>query len=131
MQNAAESEEEQEEEEEEDGRREEPAPPPAKTSDVEDVGAAYKYTAEANRGTSSSSSSSRVKRALDNPNKKKSCSLYIQTDPLFWRHIRDQEGDDDKTEEEILSLIAQHVKAVNKIYSDTNFDGNLSLWTCF
>ena len=28
-----------------------------------------------------------------------------------------------KTEEEILSLIAQHVKAVNRIYSDTSFDG--------
>jgi hypothetical protein len=49
---------------------------------------AYKYTAEANdeRGA-------RVRRDLrpmENPNKKKSCSLYIQTDPLFWRHIRDQ-----------------------------------------
>ena len=34
-----------------------------------------------------------------------------------------QEEDDAKTEEEILSLIAQHVKAVNRIYSDTPFDG--------
>lgn len=34
-----------------------------------------------------------------------------------------QEKDDAKTEEEILSLIAQHVKAVNRIYSDTQFDG--------
>ena len=71
----------------------------------------------------------RSKRALDNPNKKKSCSLYIQTDPLFWRHIREQEGGDDaKTEEEILSLIAQHVKAVNRIYSDTPFDGEFDLF---
>jgi hypothetical protein len=36
---------------------------------------------------------------------------------------RFQEGDDAKTEEEILSLIAQHVKAVNHIYSETPFDG--------
>eukprot|EP00096_Caligus_rogercresseyi_P006998 TRINITY_DN2419_c0_g1_i1.p1 TRINITY_DN2419_c0_g1~~TRINITY_DN2419_c0_g1_i1.p1 ORF type:complete len:912 (+),score=234.10 TRINITY_DN2419_c0_g1_i1:255-2990(+) len=75
----------------------------------------FKYTAHANRR--------RKKRSLDNPNSKKSCSLYIQTDPLFWNHIKDQEKDDQKTEEEILSLIAQHVKAVNLIYSDTRFNG--------
>ena len=44
----------------------------------------YKYTAEANNP-----GRRRHKRALENPNKKKSCSLYIQTDPLFWRHIRE------------------------------------------
>ncbi len=81
---------------------------------TDNVGPAYKYTEEGNR---------RVKRSLTNPNKKKSCSLYIQTDPLFWRHIKEQEKDAAKTEEEILSLIAQHVKAVNRIYSDTSFDG--------
>ncbi len=47
----------------------------------EDFSPSFKYSAEGNR---------RVKRAADNPNKSKSCSLYIQTDPLFWRHIRDQ-----------------------------------------
>ncbi len=77
----------------------------------------FKYSPQAN------DPKVRVKRARENPNKRKSCSLYIQTDPLFWRHIREQEGDDAKTEEEILSLIAQHVKAVNRIYSDTPFDG--------
>ena len=30
---------------------------------------------------------------------------------------------DEKTREEILSLIAQHVTAVNYIYRDTKFDG--------
>ncbi|XP_040583096.1 disintegrin and metalloproteinase domain-containing protein 10 isoform X2 [Lepeophtheirus salmonis] len=75
----------------------------------------FKYTAEAN--------TRRKKRSIDNPNNKKSCSLYIQTDPLFWNHIKEQEKDDQKTEEEILSLIAQHVKAVNLIYSDTRFNG--------
>ena len=58
-----------------------------------------------------------------NPNMKKSCSLYIQTDPLFWLHIKKHEKNDQKIEEEILSLIAQHVKAVNRIYSDTAFEG--------
>lgn len=32
---------------------------------------------------------------------------------------------DEKTREEILSLIAHHVTAVNYIYRDTKFDGRL------
>jgi len=84
-------------------------------SNEDQVGPAYKYSVEGN---------TRRKRSLENPNKnKKSCSLYIQTDPLFWVHIKDQEHEPAKIEEEILSLIAQHVKAVNRIYSDTSFDG--------
>ena len=77
---------------------------------------AYKYSQEGNRR----------KRSINpkpNPSSKKSCSLYIQTDPLFWLHIQKQEKKPEKIEEEILSLIAQHVKAVNRIYSDTSFDG--------
>ncbi|XP_023032359.1 uncharacterized protein LOC6644248 isoform X3 [Drosophila willistoni] len=60
------------------------------------------------------------------------CSLYIQTDPLIWRHIREGIADHDrgrkyevdvKTREEITSLIAHHVTAVNYIYRNTKFDG--------
>ena len=68
----------------------------------------------------------RIKRSINpkpNPSSKKSCTLYIQTDPLFWLHVQKQEKRPEKIEEEILSLIAQHVKAVNRIYSDTSFDG--------
>ncbi|XP_055372053.1 disintegrin and metalloproteinase domain-containing protein 10 [Condylostylus longicornis] len=63
---------------------------------------------------------------------KNTCSLYIQTDPLIWRHIREGIADhdrgrkseiDEKTREEILSLIAHHVTAVNYIYRNTKFDG--------
>jgi len=71
----------------------------------------YKYTQEANR----------FKRAIPPPNNRKSCSLFIQTDPLLWRHVKEQELTDSKTQEEILSMIAQHVKAVNRIYGDTEF----------
>ena len=72
----------------------------------------------------------RKKRSTtSNPNMKKSCSLYIQTDPLFWLHIKKHEKDDHKIEEEILSLIAQHVKAVNRIYSDTAFQGKKMVHT--
>lgn len=85
--------------------------------ETEDQGPAYKYSAEGN------APHTRPKRSLPNHSKKKSCSLYIQTDPLFWIHIEKHEKEPAKIEEEILSLIAQHVKAVNRIYSDTSFDG--------
>lgn len=58
--------------------------------------------------------------------KKNTCSLFIQTDPLIWKHIRDQVGNHpEKIREEILSLIAHHVTAVNYIYRDTRFDGRM------
>lgn len=54
--------------------------------DDESLGPQYKYSEEANDPVKS-----RVKRsALPNPNSKKSCALYIQTDPLFWKHIKEQ-----------------------------------------
>ncbi|KAL3277841.1 hypothetical protein HHI36_013182 [Cryptolaemus montrouzieri] len=87
-----------------------------------------KYSKEAN-----THNHSRHKRATGRDSNKNTCSLYIQTDPLIWRHIREQfpEHDDprkehevnEKTREEILSLIAHHVTAVNYIYRDTKFDG--------
>jgi len=77
----------------------------------EDPSPQYKYTERAQR----------VKRALKPPNNKKSCSLFIQTDPLLWKHVYEQERNEQKTQEEILSMIAQHVKAVNRIYGDTEF----------
>lgn len=54
---------------------------------------------------------------------KRACSLYIQTDPLLWEHIHVKESDATKTREEIASLIAQHVKAVNLIYESEDFGG--------
>ncbi|BES95968.1 disintegrin and metalloproteinase domain-containing protein 10 [Nesidiocoris tenuis] len=80
-----------------------------------------KYSQEAN------SVHSREKRATKARDKNKNtCSLFIQTDPLIWRHITEQLGNDpEKTREEILSLIAHHVTAVNYIYRDTKFDGRI------
>lgn len=54
---------------------------------------------------------SRRRRALDPV--KKTCLLYVQTDHIFW--------DEFKSREVIISKIAEHVKAVNKIYTDTTF----------
>ncbi len=45
------------------------------------------------------------------------CTLSIQTDPLLWKHIAEQEHttDENKIREEILSLIAQHVKGKSSL----------------
>ena len=58
---------------------------PQVEDDDEQLGPQYKYSMEAN-----DPGRARVKRSLPNPNSKKSCALYIQTDPLFWKHIREQ-----------------------------------------
>ncbi|XP_046982630.1 disintegrin and metalloproteinase domain-containing protein 10 isoform X1 [Schistocerca americana] len=104
-----------------------PSPPRGQTrSSWEEQGAdAYqKYSREANEGSGGGSRTKRATRPKeDNRN---TCSLFIQTDPLIWRHISETvNGDAEKTREEILSLIAHHVTAVNYIYRDTKFDGNV------
>ncbi|XP_017776924.1 PREDICTED: disintegrin and metalloproteinase domain-containing protein 10 isoform X3 [Nicrophorus vespilloides] len=90
-----------------------------------------KYSREANEAPHNS----RFRRATRRDENKKTCSLFIQTDPLIWRHIREgfpehldprKEAEvNEKTREEILSLIAHHVTAVNYIYRDTKFDGRV------
>ena len=79
----------------------------------EDPNPKYKYSEQAN---------DRKKRSTKPAPSRKSCSLFIQTDPLLWKHVREQEPSDSKTQEEILSIVAQHVKAVNRIYGDTEFN---------
>ncbi|KAG8191817.1 hypothetical protein JTE90_022809 [Oedothorax gibbosus] len=54
---------------------------------------------------------------------KRACSLYIQTDTFLWDHIRNYELSDTNIREEITSLVSQHIKAVNHIYENTDFDG--------
>lgn len=78
-----------------------------------------KYSREANTRNRRAANAAQVKY-----NRNNTCSLFIQTDPLIWRHITEQVNfDAEKTREEILSLIAHHVTAVNYIYRDTKFDG--------
>ncbi|XP_030031412.1 disintegrin and metalloproteinase domain-containing protein 10 [Manduca sexta] len=87
-----------------------------------------KYSRSANTGEHA-----RTRRAA--PDNRNTCSLYIQTDPLIWAHVREGFPDhkdpskkaevDMKTREEILSLISHHVTAVNYIYRGTKFDGRL------
>ncbi|KAI1290401.1 Disintegrin and metalloproteinase domain-containing protein 10 [Halotydeus destructor] len=55
--------------------------------------------------------------------KKRACSLYIQTDTYLWDHIRKEVSSDFKAREEIASLVAQHIKAVNHIYENSDFNG--------
>lgn len=72
------------------------------------------YTRDAQHYTSYSIKESSEKRA---------CSLYIQTDTFLWDHIRNYELSDTNIREEITSLVSQHIKAVNHIYENTDFDG--------
>ena len=60
-----------------------------KSNPALDPGPTYKYSAEAN---TDSSENKRAKRALPPPNghNRKTCRLYIKTDPLFWQHIYKQ-----------------------------------------
>lgn len=79
----------------------------------------YKYTHEAN----TEQPAKRKKRATKSDSRT-TCSLFIQTDPLMWKHYYESEKRNaDSTRKEITSMIAQHVKAVNAIYMDTKFDG--------
>lgn len=80
-----------------------------------------------NENKSSHDSRKRSKRATrPKEENKNTCSLFIQTDPLIWRHIGEQVNfDPEKIREEIASLIAHHVTAVNYIYRDTKFDGRV------
>ncbi|XP_074094703.1 zinc-dependent metalloprotease kuz isoform X5 [Cotesia typhae] len=80
----------------------------------------HKYTKEAN--ILNHRRTTRATRPKEE--NRNTCSLFIQTDPFIWRHISEHlQRDAEKTREEILSLIAHHVTAVNYIYRDTRFDG--------
>lgn len=54
---------------------------------------------------------------------KRACTLYIQTDTHLWNHTRKHHDNDQDTREEIASLVAQHIKAVNHIYENSDFGG--------
>ncbi|XP_044005029.1 disintegrin and metalloproteinase domain-containing protein 10 isoform X2 [Aphidius gifuensis] len=77
----------------------------------------HKYTRAANNH--------RTRRATrPKEENRNTCSLFIQTDPFLWRKLSEEfHKDAEKIREEILSLIAHHVTAVNYIYRDTRFDG--------
>ena len=97
----------------------------------------YKYSHQANQPTgdedaeaageqgAADKSRQRDKRSTVKNNVcRTTCSFFIQTDPLLWRHFYEAEKRNaDNTRKEITSLIAQHVKAVNAIYMETKFDG--------
>lgn len=57
------------------------------------------------------------------PRQKRACTLYIQTDTYLWNHTRRHHDNDLDTREDIASLVAQHIKAVNHIYENSDFGG--------
>lgn len=60
---------------------------------------------------------------------RRACSLYIQTDTFLWDHVKKHESEksDAKVREEIASLVAQHIKAVNHIYETSVFKDIIGL----
>lgn len=54
---------------------------------------------------------------------KRACTLYIQTDTHLWNYTRRHHDNDLDTREDIASLVAQHIKAVNHIYENSDFGG--------
>lgn len=68
----------------------------------------------------------RISSGLPNdqpPRQKRACTLYIQTDTYLWNHTRRHHDNDLDTREDIASLVAQHIKAVNHIYENSDFGG--------
>ncbi|XP_078479103.1 disintegrin and metalloproteinase domain-containing protein 10-like, partial [Lampetra planeri] len=63
--------------------------------------------------TSSHHSSPRLRRALGP--EQKTCLLFIQTDHLFTQHYGSRDN--------VIAQIAGHVKALDAIYQNTNFNG--------
>ncbi|KAF4532479.1 hypothetical protein B566_EDAN003055 [Ephemera danica] len=88
----------------------------------------YRYTRQANLEEGKTRGKRSKRAARPKEENKNTCSLFIQTDPLIWRHVAEQQPNQpeaEKIREEILSLIAHHVTAVNYIYRDTKFDGRI------
>lgn len=77
--------------------------------------AAYKY------GSESNTKNSRKKRDLPDTDRNRLCNMYIQTDKFLWDAIYEREKDEQRTREEILSIISTHIKAVTRIYGNHKF----------
>ena len=60
----------------------------------------------------------------DSPNHhKRFCTIFIQTDPFFWKHIRAKHETDALTRETILRTMLGHVMAANELYEKYHFPG--------
>ncbi|KAK3597919.1 hypothetical protein CHS0354_042260 [Potamilus streckersoni] len=58
---------------------------------------------------------------------KNTCAMYLRSDPLLWKHVlAKNSGNQNIAKDEILAFFSSHVKAINRIYGQTNFtDGNV------
>lgn len=55
--------------------------------------------------------------------RKRVCRMYIQTDSFLWDHVIKTEKTPARARDEILSMIAGHVKAISAIYQSYDFNG--------
>merc|ERR1719499_246574 len=51
------------------------------------------------------------------------CTMFIQTDPFYWKHIRAKHETEELTREAILRTILSHVMAANELYEKYHFPG--------
>ncbi|XP_076356535.1 disintegrin and metalloproteinase domain-containing protein 10-like [Tachypleus tridentatus] len=60
---------------------------------------------------------------LQSIKQRRECTLFIQTDIFLWKYVKSHfnKHSDTKIREEIVSLVAQHIHAINQIYENTNF----------
>merc|ERR1712038_526532 len=52
------------------------------------------------------------------------CTLFIHTDPMFWRHVQASEMTESSTTSRIFQLMIGHLIAANKLYQKVTFSGN-------
>merc|ERR1712038_761330 len=52
------------------------------------------------------------------------CTLFIHTDPMFWRHVQASEKTQSSTTSRIFQLMIGHLIAANKLYQKVTFSGN-------
>ena len=57
----------------------------------------------------------------------KVCTLYIETDPFFWKYYRSNHGDEETTKAAILRTMLDHVMAANELFAKHHFASNFTV----
>ena len=60
-------------------------------------------------------------------NQQNVCTMYIQTDPFFWKYYRPRHEDDEQTRAAIVRKMVDHIMAANEMFSKYEFSKNSSL----
>ena len=61
------------------------------------------------------------------PTEEKVCTLYIETDPFFWRYYRANHHDEESTKAAIIRTMMDHLMAANEIFEKHHFATNFTV----